>query len=420
MSLILRTSLTRPLTHVELDSNFTYLQIIEWVKKEYQQGQYVIRTVGSDTRLYFCVKSHTEHLYTLNGNTFTETNVEGGQIVTYWKQVYTNSSGGSVLTGATLNENFVLILSSSDGSIVSVDLSPLYSIDTYEPNIPLDIITPEKVGGIESGISAASLSGNTFSEMFDMLLYPMVNPDITFPNFNYSNDNDLLYVIGSEIIFSSSGVFDMGEISEPWNNDALQNYTSGYPNKYLIYYNTGDTISYSLSEIIDEIITTGLTFNYSYNYTITSGYQSWGSKVLFDEGPQPINNYGNNTLSPYPSGSLTSDFLIEGVYPIYATTTDIYTLTEQPLVSLINGNNMEYTLAAEVSNYRHRIQLPSLLIENRPLIGIYFFNTISNIYDPINRIDSFLLDLIVIGGVNYVQYTHNGILAGIRKIKLVF
>lgn len=421
MSLILRTNLARPLTHIELDSNFSYLQIIEWVKKNYQQGQYVIRSVGDETKLYFCVKSHTDYLYTINGDTFTETNVEGGETVRYWKQIYTNNGGGSVLIDASLDENFILTLTSSDQSEVTVDLSPLYANGVYTPNVPSGITTPEKVGGIESGVLASDLGGNTFSEMFDLLLFPPINPTLVEPTFDYTKTNNSLYKIGETINLNTTATYNRGSILEPWDSNAFQDHRGGLPVGYAIYYSPTSSVLYIESEEVYEDITTALSISYMDTYTIISGYQTWGAKVLTSNGPQPKNNYGQDTLSPYVGTSITKQFSIEGVYPIYATTVNIATLTEQPLVSHITGNNLEYVLVSEtdVSN-KHKFELPKLLTDSRPLTAIYYFNTVSNQYDTANKLSEFATQSVINGGVDYLRYTHTGVLAGSRKIKLVF
>ena len=120
MALILRNSLPRPLTHDELDSNFLYLNIIEWEKKGYQQGQYVIHANGGATSLYYCEKSHTDFVYTSNGNTFIETYVEGGQTVRLWTKI---GDGETVKLVSGNYSGGTLHLENSDGSSVDIPLN---------------------------------------------------------------------------------------------------------------------------------------------------------------------------------------------------------------------------------------------------------------------------------------------------------
>lgn len=131
MTLILRNNLPRPLTHDELDSNFLYLNIIPWEKKSYLEGQFVIHTSGGKTLLYYCNKGHTDFVYTQNNNNFTETYTQNGQTTRIWTRIGDASGGGGTggaVTGGTLNESNQLILDSSDGTSVTIDLAQLKDV----------------------------------------------------------------------------------------------------------------------------------------------------------------------------------------------------------------------------------------------------------------------------------------------------
>lgn len=97
MSLILRSNLTRPLTHDELDGNLVYLNIAEWVKKGYTQGQFVLIKRGAVAIVYYCEMTHTDFIYNKYGaGNFLETYVEGTKLNRLWRQIGTSGDGGYV------------------------------------------------------------------------------------------------------------------------------------------------------------------------------------------------------------------------------------------------------------------------------------------------------------------------------------
>jgi hypothetical protein len=468
MALILRNDLPRPLTHDELDSNFIYLNIIEWEKKSYQEGQYVIYEVSGTTSLYFCVTSHTDYVYTQNDNEFVESYVNGLTTVVLWKKIggeikvvsgsydgtnltLVNSDSsevvipleitGAVLTGATLDVSFNLILESSDGSTVTVDLSPLVGGGAllYQPTVPTGTTTPEKVGGIEAGTLAGDLSGNSFSKMFDLLLFPTINPTLNAPTETFNKTNDNLYEIAAVITVDALSVFNRGSITEPWNGNAFQNYRSGLPSKYEYYYYTGNTISYTDKKATHT--STSVTDSYTQSsYTMLKGYQNWLSKVTYSASVnQPLDNYGNNYSTPLGAGTLESHFVIEGVYPIYATTytgtfstfpslsggytgfEGISTQTKQPLYSMITANNIELILASEPDfSNRQKFWIPATWLTARPITKVELYDTSSNQWGASNFLSAFTQSSTTIGGVNYTQFVYNSTLRGFVKIRLIF
>lgn len=99
MSLILRTNLSRPLTHEELDGNFTYLNIHPWSKQGYEQGQYVLYGISGVTSLYYCTLTHTDNPYTLNSNNFTTFYLDGTGTHEIWERIGGSGGSGSVTGG---------------------------------------------------------------------------------------------------------------------------------------------------------------------------------------------------------------------------------------------------------------------------------------------------------------------------------
>lgn len=70
-------------------------------------------------------------------------------------------------------------------------------------------------------------------------------------------------------------------------------------------------------------------------YEVKAGAQACKVTVAFSAGDyQPITNYGNNYLTECAAGSKVSNTItITGVYPVFATTSNITTATKQALVN---------------------------------------------------------------------------------------
>ena len=278
----------------------------------------------------------------------------------------------------------------------------------YHPAVPLSTETPEKVGGIDAGTLASALDGNTFSKMFDLILFPTITPDISLPFETFSKTNSNLYEIGDVTDIDGLVSFNRGNITEPWNGNAFQNYTSGLPNAYEFYFYTGSTVSYS--NYLYTIYTSNVSYAFSeLGYSIIQGYQNWLSKIFYDPSTnQPLDNYGGNFSTPLASGTTQAHITIEGVYPIYATTyTGTFTTfpalspgytgfegitsqTKQPLYSMITGDNIELILASE-PNYtdRQKFWLPDAWLHDRPIVKVELYDTSSNQWGTPNFLSMF-------------------------------
>lgn len=93
MGLVLRRNLNRPLTAVEVDSNFEFLNITRWVQKSYLKDQFVYHldsTTGNNV-LYVCLADHDMTAY-MSG--FAITGYVNGTLTNLWTQIGGSGSGG--------------------------------------------------------------------------------------------------------------------------------------------------------------------------------------------------------------------------------------------------------------------------------------------------------------------------------------
>lgn len=129
MSLILRTDLSRPLKHEELDGNFIYVNIAEWARKSYERGQYVLRKVEDSGILYYCDLSHTEFLYDQYGDgDFVESFIENNVTKIVWRRVGSGEGGGATVASYYIDgTNSVIEL--SDGELLTVNVNDISITD---------------------------------------------------------------------------------------------------------------------------------------------------------------------------------------------------------------------------------------------------------------------------------------------------
>lgn len=260
----------------------------------------------------------------------------------------------------------------------------------------------------------------SFAETMDQMFYPLINPELNSPYNTFSSDANSLYEVDETLNINFEAAFDRGEIFIQSN---FQDYRSGSPTNY--YYNS--PIDGSISTPIDS---SSLIDNQNINYTIVSGLQSWENIVSYSEGPQPKDSKGNDYNIPLADGSTSPKLVtIEGVYPLFATSVDISTLTKEPLRSMVNANNIVIDLSPETGGFRQEFYIPIAWTNSRPLTGIESFNTFNQKWTyqggtQISSLDFWTLsaeDLTIQGNlISYTKYTYNSSERGTMKIKLNF
>lgn len=464
MSLILRNNLTRPLTHDELDGNLVYLNIAEWVKKGYLEGQYVLVKTGAIGIIYYCEMTHTDFIYNQYGSgNFVETYVDGTIVRRVWRQIGTsggsggyvtiqkdgipliqrsvlnfsgdgvnitddpvngrtivtiNASGGGQITGGSTTAglggttNIIQTLDEIGGGTIVIDLVPAFTFENPNP-------VKQTVGGIELGTSPF-VGGKTIHQIIQEIFYPAINPTIFYSSVSLNRTNPFNNEL-IEIGFIGDLVLNANFIKGESN-------VNNQPTKFM-----GDPIQYDYSGqgIIGVItnMTSNLTDNITLTqYTVVQGLNQWIVASEYLSGEQPVLDTGDifNDVTFTSPGSVSANTVFEGVYPIFATTLNINTLSKIPLVSMINGNNIEIDLVAEPEDDsdKHKFEIPIAWTNNRPLIAVNYFNTVINQFDTTNKINefstSFVTNTIQNDSVSYTRYTHTGLATGSRKIRLVF
>ena len=271
---------------------------------------------------------------------------------------------------------------------------------TYSSSFGPTISVPYTVGGITAGTLVNQLSGSSVNQVIDQLLFPNVSPTFISPSYNLGINLSSLQIIGTTVSTTLTGNYNPGSINQPWTGGSFQNFRGG------------TSINYNFISINQS------NNSYTFNLNIIPGYDVFTSSVTYATGSQPLDNKFNNYGSRLVSGILNSSVQIEGVYPIYSTTT---TITSQDVMtaSMITGNNIQIQLATQSSNLNvQKFWLPSIWVASRPLFGIYTF--VSTTFSTVNTINSFSSSVASIGSVSYQQYAYNGVNRGTVLIKITF
>ena len=274
---------------------------------------------------------------------------------------------------------------------------------------------PVTVGGIQAGLSFSE--PKSMQQMWDLLLYPELNPSLIDPSSTFTSNVTGFREIGSIVDITFNSTFNRGSINPQYQSD--EPFRSGLPVSYE-YNGSGITGTYSSSLLTDTRIVSG--------YEVSIGSQNWQGRVNYDSGVQPKTNKGNDFDSPLPSGS--TSFItktITGVYPFFATSVSITELTKQALVAH-NSQFFQFNLQADSGVNKQTFEIPTVFSN---ITGIQQFNTVSNQWEWLGGSKSASLNILntqftkttINKNINsytvpYFQYVYNGVTIGFRQIRL--
>ena len=227
----------------------------------------------------------------------------------------------------------------------------------YAPTVDPNLATLNDLGGIKAGTTASSLSGKSFSAMFDDLLFPTVQPTATV------NSVTLKLINGSTTreVGSTAPVtkdFNVTTSVGSWNinNKKKQDYAGAVIEGSKIIY--AGTKTNGMPEKVAENSTT------------------YYADAEFAEGPEPLDSKGQAAkgVKKYAGGTIKSNGItITGVYPFYANKTSNTAFNKLPLTT---STSFEVTLPAEGPN-KHAFKLP----KKYTLQDVQLFNTLSGKYE---------------------------------------
>ena len=314
-----------------------------------------------------------------------------------------------------------IVVSTSD-NLILIDASG-GSAGNYDTTLDPSLTMPATVGGYGAGTIVADLSGDSLITMWDNLLFPTANPTLTGPSGSFAmSPTTTLYEVEDTATLTFTTTLNRGSISPQYNADSP--YRSGLPNNF-DFTGTGlvDASSSSIPYVHAPI-----------DVSILIGNQSWSAAIGYNGGVQSYNNKGVEYDSSLAAGSLSASptRTIEGVYPLFATTSTITILTKQTLLSMSTGTTPGYTLIAETGGNKQKFDIPDKWTgapTSNPLIGVQQYNTFSSTWEyPGGSAAASLLvwntsattQTIQSVVENYTRYTYNGTDRSSVQIRLIF
>lgn len=277
-----------------------------------------------------------------------------------------------------------------------------------------DVIANLNVGGIKAGDIVEE--GSTLTEFVIDLLTTVYEPDLISPSFSLTRDSSSqsLKTIGSTHTFNLIFNFNKGSIigsgsgEGDWNPTAVQGPRAGEATTYDI---NGETSTGNTVAVVD--------------YEVQQGINSFTGTVTYEEGPQPLNSNNEPFNTPLPQAtSPERSTSFEGVYPIFATSENITTFTQQPLRSMLTANNIEVNLFDESGGNKQAFEIPMEWLDNRDLQKIEYYSTVQDDFTDTNQIGNFqttdVTKTIEGNTVSYRRFTHTGPDRGDILIRLIF
>ena len=299
----------------------------------------------------------------------------------------TSYSGG---IKAVSIEGTTLKITMVDGSSKIVDLAEILK---YKSALADDIATVNALGGIPAGTTVAQLKNKTFSQLFDELIFPTVNPTFENPIASLRLKNTSITPIIQEVGTTGASVPVAESFDTGYNPGAIkiagvkkQNRAGDLkPNESFIYINGSPTNKEFPTEIPEGSIT--------YKY-----------RAAYAQGPQPLDSKGNNYQTPLPAGAVYSaTIIINGVYPYYANKNNNEAFVRLALTTSNTLSDIKFK--AEGPN-KHGFKIPA----KYTLTKVELLNTLSGKYENYG-IDKFTktTENIRVQGkqVSYAVYTRN-------------
>jgi hypothetical protein len=310
-----------------------------------------------------------------------------------------------------------------DSSVITIDAS---IVKIYDTTVEPSAFVPYTVGGVTKGTLAENIRNENYTELFDQILFPTVNPTITEPYCTFTHNAGTVNVASSNIYVDFVATFNRGLIDV---NDVFQNYRAGLPYEYIF---TGPDVSGTFASSSSTYSFLNEPVDVSFGLTI------WTAKVKYNGGPQPYNSRGTN-VGTFLDASTTRDVSVftEGVWPLFATSSVINILSEQTAISMLYSVDATIDLVSESNGYKHRFDIPYQWINaptNRLLKGIQTYSEIGRYgigdcweYQGGDASTSLrywdvstATHTVQSNSVNYITYTYNGVDRSAIKIKLIF
>ena len=260
----------------------------------------------------------------------------GVNVTTAVSKINFTGTGVTVTGSGTGNEDIEVAISGGLGSYTNSTQTP----QPFPGNSPFDNIP-----------AGETFTNETFTAMMNKMLYPTLNPTLTPPSASLSISPAASFQeIGANVPITLDATFNQGLINPQYTS--ASNKRSGLPNTY--NFNGTGVSPISSSSLGPVQATTGA-------YTILAGSNTWTNSISFDAGVMPKDSGGGDFDPPGALSSGTTSTLsktITGVFPVFATTTNISTMTKQSLVSMAGYATVSLVAESFSSSDRQTVDIP--------------------------------------------------------------
>lgn len=299
----------------------------------------------------------------------------------------TSYSGG---VRAVTIDGTILKITMVDSSVKTVDLAEIIK---YKSTLSDNIATVNALGGIPAGTTVAQLKNKTFSQLFDELIFPTVNPTFEAPTALLSLRNTSTTPIIQEVGTTGASVPVGASFNTVYDPGAIkiagvkkQNRGGDLKaNESFIYINNAP----ASKEFPTEIPEGSIIYKY---------------RAAYAQGPQPLDSKGNNYQTPLPAGTVDSAAVaIYGVYPYFTNKDNNEAFTK---LALTIYNTLSAVKFKPEGPNKHTFKLPI----RYTLTKVELLNTLSGKYEDygINKFTKTTEHINVQGKqVKYTVYTRN-------------
>lgn len=298
----------------------------------------------------------------------------------------TSYSGG---VSAVSIEGTTLKITMVDGSSRTVDLTEILK---YKSALADNIATVHTLGGIPAGTTVAQLKNKTFSQLFDELIFPTVNPTFVNPT-AYLSVRSISTPIIQEVGTTGASVPNAASFNTGYDPGAIK--IAGVKKQ-----NRGGDLKSNESFIYIN----NDPANKEFPTEIPEGSIIYKYRAAYAQGPQPLDSKGNNYQTPLPAGTVDSSAVtINGVYPYFTNKDNNEAFAK---LALTTSNTLSAVKFKAEGPNKHTFKLPV----KYTLTKVELLNTLSGKYENYG-IDKFTktTENIEVQGkqVSYAVYTRN-------------
>lgn len=299
----------------------------------------------------------------------------------------TSYSGG---VSAVSIKGTTLKITMVDGSSKTVDLAEILK---YKSALADDIATVNALGGIPAGTTVAQLKNKTFSQLFDELIFPTVNPTFEAPTASLGLKSTSTTPMIQEVGTTGASVPVGASFNTVYNPGAIK--IAGVKKQ-----NRGGDLKSNESFIYINNAPASKEFPTE----IPEGSVIYKYRAAYAQGPQPLDSKGNNYQTPLPAGTVDSNAVtINGVYPYFTNKGNNEAFAK---LALTNSSILSAVKFKAEGPNKHTFKLPA----KYTLTKVELLNTLSGKYENYGT-DKFTktIENIKVQGkqVEYTVYTRN-------------